>query len=148
MFRDNTPRLGAAIAYYTIFSLGPLLVIVVAVAGLIFGQDVVRGELTGELTRLLGPAGGTAVEAMLADASRPRDGILASLLGIGLLFIGVFAVTSELKDALNIVLEVPSQPDYSSGVRTRLSVVGGRRVGARFLVDRVRCRDRSGFRGR
>lgn len=112
-FAVNTPRLGAAIAYYTIFSLGPLLVIVVAVAGLLFGQDVVRGELTGELTRLLGPAGGTAVEAMLADASRPRDGILASLLGIALLFIGVFAVTSELKDALNIVLEVPTQQEYS-----------------------------------
>jgi membrane protein len=139
-FADNTPRLGAAIAYYTIFSLGPLLVIVVAVAGLIFGQDVVRGELSGELRTLLGSTGGAAVEAMLADASRPREGIVATLLGIALLFIGVFAVTSELKDALNIVWNVPSQPERGVWWYARaylLSAAGVLALGFLLIVSLV-----------
>jgi membrane protein len=137
---DSTPRLGAAIAYYTIFSLGPLLVIVVAVAGLIFGQEVVRGELSGELRTLLGSAGGAAVESMLADASRPREGILATLVGITLLLIGAFAVTSELKDALNIVWNVPSQPQHGIWWYARaylLSAAGVLALGFLLIVSLV-----------
>ena len=72
-------RLGAALAYYSIFSIGPLIVIAIAVAGLIFGQDAVRGEVSAQIRGLLGDTGATAVQSMLADASRPRSGIIARL---------------------------------------------------------------------
>src|SRR5262245_65868099 len=78
-------RLGAALAYYSIFSIGPLIVIAIAVAGLIFGQDAVRGEVSGQIRGLLGDTGAMAVQSMLADASRPRSGIIATVLGIGAL---------------------------------------------------------------
>jgi membrane protein len=66
-------RLGAALAYYSIFSLGPLIVIAVAVAGLTFRQDAVRGEVSAQLQDLLGPAGAQAVNAMLLGASKPTE---------------------------------------------------------------------------
>src|ERR1700759_407528 len=78
-------RLGAALAYYSIFSIGPLIVIAIGVAGLIFGPDAVRGEVSGQVRGLLGDTGATAVQSMLADASRPRNGIIATVLGIGAL---------------------------------------------------------------
>ena len=68
-FRHRSPRLGAALAYYSVFSLGPLLLIVTSVAGLFFGAEAVRSSLTAQFRSLLGDAGGKAVEAMLAGAS-------------------------------------------------------------------------------
>ena len=72
-------RLGAALAYYSIFSVGPLVLIAVAVAGLLFGQDAARGEVSAQMQGLLGNAGAQAVQSMLADAGRPREGIFATV---------------------------------------------------------------------
>ena len=83
--KHKAAQLGAALAYYSIFSLGPLLVIAVAVAGLTFAQEAVRGEVGAELQKLLGDAGAQAVNAMLLDASKPREGILATVFGIATL---------------------------------------------------------------
>jgi membrane protein len=101
-------RLGAALAYYSIFSLGPLLVIAVAVAGLTFRQEAVRGEVGAQLHSLLGDAGAQAVNAMLLGASQPREGILATVLGVGALMFAAVGVVVQLKDALNTVWEVES----------------------------------------
>src|SRR6476620_687773 len=76
-------RLGAALSYYSVFSIGPLILIAIAVAGLLFGQDAVRGEVTGSLKGLLGDTGALAIESMLAEASKPKEGMLATLIGIG-----------------------------------------------------------------
>src|SRR6266446_6057957 len=107
-------RLGAALAYYSIFSLGPLIVIAVAIAGLTFGQEAVRGEVSAQLQDLLGTAGALAVNAMLVGASKPMEGILATVLGFGALIFAALGVVVQLKDALNTVWEV--EPPKASSV--------------------------------
>src|ERR1700693_4338591 len=99
-------RLGAALAYYSVFSIGPLIVIAIAVAGLLFGQDAVRGEVIGALKGLLGDTGDNAINAMLADASKQREGIVATIIGVGTLIFAAIGVVVQLKDALNTVWEV------------------------------------------
>jgi membrane protein len=107
-------RQGAALAYYSVFSLGPILVIAIAVAGFLFGRDVVTTQVMSSIKGMLGDTGGKAVEAMLADASRPASGILATLLGIGALLFAAIGVVVQLKDALNVVWEV--EPPEETGV--------------------------------
>jgi hypothetical protein len=77
---DGTIPLGAALAYYSVFSMGPLLLIVVSIAGIFFGGDAVREALTGQFRSLLGPTGSQAVEAMLKGASSPSSGILSTVI--------------------------------------------------------------------
>ena len=100
------PRLGAALAYYSVFSIGPLMLIAIAVAGFFFGADAVRGQVSAQLTGLLGQAGANAVETMLAGASQRKEGILATVVGIVTLLLGATGVVVQLKDALNSVWEV------------------------------------------
>jgi membrane protein len=104
--KHKAARLGAALAYYSIFSLGPLLVIAVAVAGLTFQQEAARGEVGTQLRALLGDAGAQAVNAMLLRASKPMEGTLATVLGVGALVFAAVGVVVQLKDALNTVWEV------------------------------------------
>jgi Virulence factor BrkB len=78
-------RLGAALAYYSIFSLGPLIVIVITIAGLVFGGEAVQAQVFGALHGLLGDSGTQAIDAMLKGAHRPCEGILASVIGVGAL---------------------------------------------------------------
>jgi membrane protein len=95
-------KAGAALAYYSVFSLGPIIVIAIAVAGLLFGHDAVTAQVLSSISEMLGDTGAKAVEAMLAGASRPAAGILATILGVGALL----GVVVQLKDALNVVWEV------------------------------------------
>jgi membrane protein len=99
-------RQGAALAYYSVFSLGPIILIAIAVAGLFFGQDAVTAQVMSSLKGMLGDTGAKAVEAMLASASRPAAGALATVLGIGALLFAAVGVVVQLKDALNVVWEV------------------------------------------
>ena len=99
-------RQGAALAYYSVFSLGPIIVIAIAIAGFFFGHDAVASHVTGSLKDMLGENGAKAIEAMLAGASRPAEGILATSLGIGTLLFAAIGVVVQLKDALNVVWEV------------------------------------------
>ncbi|MBR1163818.1 YihY/virulence factor BrkB family protein [Bradyrhizobium elkanii] len=96
-------RQGAALAYYSVFSLGPIIVIAIAIAGLLFGYDAVTSQVTSSLKDMLGDTG---IEAMLAGASRPAEGILATVLGVGALLFAAIGVVVQLKDALNVVWEV------------------------------------------
>jgi hypothetical protein len=105
---DHAPTMGAAIAYYTVFSLAPMLVMVIAVAGLAFGREAAEGALFGELADLVGPESAGAVQAMLRSASGTRSGILATAFGIGTLIIGATAVFGELQSALNVIWKVPA----------------------------------------
>jgi membrane protein len=99
-------RQGAALAYYSVFSLGPIIVIAIAVAGLLFGRDAVTSQVMASIKEMLGDTGAKAVEAMLAGASRPASGIMATVLGIGALLFAAIGVVVQLKDALNVVWEV------------------------------------------
>ncbi len=104
--RHKDARQGAALAYYSVFSIGPVIVIVIAVAGLVFGREAVNGELAASIKGMLGDTGANAVQAMLADAGRPRQGLLATVLGSGTLVSAALGLIIQLKDALNIVWEV------------------------------------------
>jgi membrane protein len=99
-------RQGAALAYYSIFSLGPIIVIAIAVAGFFFGGEAASGQVADSIKDMLGDTGAKAVQAMLADAGRPREGLLATLLGVGTLLFAAIGVVVQLKDALNTVWEV------------------------------------------
>jgi membrane protein len=99
-------RQGAALAYYSVFSLGPLIVIAIAIAGLVFGHEAVTSQVTSSLKGMLGETGAKAIEAMLAGASRPVEGALATILGMGALLFAAIGVVVQLKDALNVVWEV------------------------------------------
>jgi len=105
-------RQGAALAYYSIFSLGPIILIAVAVAGFFFGREAVSGQVASSIKDMMGDTGAKAVQAMLADAGRPRDGLLATLLGIGTLLFAAIGVVVQLKDALNTVWEVGELPGH------------------------------------
>lgn len=111
---DKAPRLGAALAYYTIFSIAPLLIIAIGVAGLVFGREAAQGQITAQIEHLVGSQGGEAVQAMLQSASEPKKGILGTLIGIGMLLFGAAGLFGQLQDALNTVWEV--QPKPSRGI--------------------------------
>jgi membrane protein len=104
--RDNAPRIGAALAYYTLFSLAPLLIIAIAVAGLVFGREAAQGQIVNELHGLLGDAGARAVEEMVERSRQPQSGILATVTAFLALFLGATGVFGELKAALNEVWDV------------------------------------------
>jgi membrane protein len=103
-------RLGAALAYYSIFSLGPLIVIAIAIAGLAFGAEAVQAQVFGTLHGLLGDSGTQAIEGMLKGANRPREGIVPTVIGVGTLVFAAVGVVVQLKDALNTVWDVKSPP--------------------------------------
>ncbi len=105
---DKGPRLGAALAYYTVFSLAPLLVIVIASAGLFFGQEAVQGQLMGQISGLLGKEGGEAVSSMIASAWKNDGGIFATVMGVLTLLFGATGVFIQLQDALDTIWGVKS----------------------------------------
>lgn len=98
---DNIFTRAASLSYYTVFSIAPLLLIAMSVAGLVFGQEAARGELQKQLTGLLGSAGAQAVQEMLANAAHPGRSVLATIVGVVVLLIGATGAFAELQDALN-----------------------------------------------
>src|ERR1700754_1744765 len=80
---DYAPSMGAALAYYTVFSVAPLLLIVISVVGLVFGRDEARGEIFARLSGLRGADGARGVQSMLESLNKPAQGILATVVGIG-----------------------------------------------------------------
>jgi membrane protein len=105
---DYAPSMGAALSYYTLFSIAPLILIAVAVAGLIFGEKAARGEIFAQLATLTGPEGAAAVESLLENANRSTGGgILATLAGFVLLALGAMSVFGELQNALDRIWRAP-----------------------------------------
>src|SRR5215211_7868645 len=80
-WNDNVPRLGASLAYYTLFALSPILLVATSIAGLVFGAEAVRGEIVGQIQGLVGRQGAQAVQAMLEGAAKPSSSILATVIG-------------------------------------------------------------------
>ena len=104
---DYAPSMGAAISYYTLFSLAPLLVLVIAVAGLVFGAEAVRGQISDQLSALMGPETAQAIEGMVESATVSDGGLWASLASIVVLLVGATSVFSELQSALDRIWHVP-----------------------------------------
>jgi membrane protein len=107
----NPFRLAAALAYYTLFSMAPLLVVAVGIAGLAFGAEAARGQIFGPMQSLLGPKSADAVQNAVAAASIKSSGVIATVLGVVTLLIGESAVFAELQDALNTIWDTRPSPN-------------------------------------
>ncbi|MES2787751.1 MAG: YihY/virulence factor BrkB family protein [Pseudomonadota bacterium] len=106
---DFAPSMGAAISYYTVFSLAPLLVIVIALAGAIFGREAVTGQITGQLAGLIGAEGAKLVQGLVASASDTDRGLVAGAISSIVLLIGATTVFAELQSALDRIWHVPER---------------------------------------
>src|SRR5678816_3985223 len=93
--------MGAALSYYTLFSIAPLLLIVISIAGMVFGREAAQGESVAQLQGLMGEDGAHAVQGLLESASKPESSALASLAGFALLLFGATTVFAELQDAFD-----------------------------------------------
>ncbi len=108
---DKVPRLGAALSYYTIFSMAPLLLIVIGVAGLVFGHQAAQGQVFDQLKTVMGPATAATVQEMVKNAGKPKSGSIATIIGVITLILGASGVFGQLKDALNTIWDVkPKKP--------------------------------------
>ncbi|UBF25383.1 YihY/virulence factor BrkB family protein [Kovacikia minuta CCNUW1] len=111
---DNVPMFAAALAYYTIFSLAPLLLIAIAIAGFFLGEEAARGEIVRQIQDLIGREGAEAIQTMIQNTQKPGSGgILATVAGIVLLFLGASGVFGQLQTALNAIWEVKPKPGRS-----------------------------------
>lgn len=107
---DKIPRLAASLSYYTLLSLSPLLVLAVAVAGIVFGEDAARGQIAHQLQQVFGAEAGDAIQAMIAHAKQPGSGVLGTIVGVVVLLFGASGVFGELQDSLNTIWEVSPKP--------------------------------------
>ena len=109
--KDKASILAAALAYYTVFSITPLLVIAISIAGSVFGQEAAQGEIVQQINQLVGQQGAEAIETAIANADRPQLGSIASIISLILLFVGASGVFAQLQQALNTVWNVKAKPD-------------------------------------
>ena len=105
-WNDNVPHLGAALSYYTLFSLAPILIVAIAIAGMAFGAEAVREEIVAQIDGLVGRDGARAVQAMLEGAAKPSSSIPATIIGIITFFLGATGAFLELQSALNTIWRV------------------------------------------
>lgn len=116
-------RMGAALAYYTLFAMAPMLLIVIAIAGAVYGEDAVRGELVGQIDQLIGRNGAELVESLLRNAREGKRSTIATVLGAITFVLGATGAFIQLQNALNEIWRVRSRPGNDI---------------VRFLLDRVR----------
>lgn len=107
---DDCIRLGASLAYYTLFALAPVLLMAIAIAGLVFGAEAVRGEIVGQIDQLVGKDGALAVQGLLEGASRRESGIVATILGAITFLLASTGAFLELQVALNTIWRVKPKP--------------------------------------
>jgi len=119
--KDDVPRLGASLAYYTLFAISPILVIAMGIAGSVFGPEAVRGQLVGEIDGLIGRQGAEAVQAILQSAHQNRTGTFAVIIGTITLLVAASGAFLELQHALNTIFRVKTDPKKSGIKRLILS---------------------------
>lgn len=133
---DHAQSMGAALSYYTIFSIAPLLLIAVSLAGLVFGHEAARGELLGQLRGLMGDEGARAVQSMLEAANQPDKSVVATVIGAVFLLVGATSVFVELQDSLDRIWRVPMRIKPSGILRFVRSQLlsAGMILGVGFLL--------------
>jgi membrane protein len=114
--RQKGPRLGASLAFYTLLSLTPLLLVVVAIGGLVFGQRAAQAQIVTQIGNLVGTEGADLIQGLLEGSHNTTHGLLATVLGILTLLCGASGVLMELRDALNTIWEVP--PSQATGLQS------------------------------
>ena len=110
MLDDKVLKMAAALSYYTAFSLGPLLIIVIAIAGFVFGEDAAKGQIFNEMKSLVGSDGATMIETLIKGAANKTTGIFATVFSVLLLILGSIGVFLELQESLNIIWGVELKP--------------------------------------
>src|ERR1019366_7112674 len=108
--QDEAMLMSAALSYYTAFSIAPLLLLIISIAGLAFGREAAQGQIVNQLTGLLGPKSAEAIQSMIQAANQPLNGIVATLIGVITLIVGATGVLSELKKTLNKIWRI-QEPD-------------------------------------
>jgi membrane protein len=124
---DRAPSMGAALSYYALFSIAPLLVITIAIAGLVFGPEAVRGSVFAQLADLMGDDGARAIQEMLAHANRPATGALTTAASAVVLLVGASTVFGELQASLDAIWRAPvdaSEKSWLKLIRQRLLSFG------------------------
>jgi membrane protein len=135
--RDDAPRLAASLAYYTILSSAPLLVISIAMADRVFGQKAVQGQLAWEIQTLVGGDAAQAIQAVIRGAHQPTSGLISTILSIATLIVGASSVVVELHSALNLLWDIPDT-DAGSWVGNLLVFVK-QRLYSTFMVIGAGC---------
>ena len=107
---DYAPSMGAALSYYTIFSIAPLLVIVIAVAGLAFGEQAASGAIFGQLREMVGDSGAAAIQGLVQSANKPAASVFAAITGFATMVFGATTVLGELQSALDRIWRAPAAP--------------------------------------
>jgi len=124
---DYAQSMGAALAYYTLFSIAPLLLIVISIAGILFGQEAARGEIFSQLEGLMGQEGAYALQGLLASVSKPGQGVTGTIIGLILTLLGATTVLNELQNSLDRIWRAPER-EKSKGIwnllRSRLLAFG------------------------
>ena len=115
---------GAAIAYYAIFSIAPLLIIVIAIAGLVFGHDAAQGAIVGQLRGLIGKQSAEILQSMIQSASHETTGVFATVIGVGTLLLTSTGAFAEIQSALNAVWKATPSVGFSALIRSRLMSLG------------------------
>jgi len=111
---DNAPRLGAAVAFYTLLSLAPVIVIAVALAAVVYGRDAAEGRLASEIAGVAGPAAAKTIQEIIKGGNQPRIGAIATVLGLAILAFGASSVFVELRDSMNTIWHVSLPPCHSN----------------------------------
>jgi membrane protein len=115
-YADRGARLGAALAFYTLFSLAPLLMISIAITALVFGREIAYTQLIQQIEVFIGLEGARVIQATIENTSRPSSGIMATLIGLATMLFGATIVFNELQDALNVIWKVTSKPRRSMAI--------------------------------
>ncbi|HEY6132547.1 MAG TPA: YihY/virulence factor BrkB family protein [Rubrivivax sp.] len=133
---DYAPSMGAALSYYTLFSIAPLLLIVISVAGLVFGEDAARGHISATLSSFLGAEGAIAIEGLLKSVSLNNKSIAGTLVGVTLLLVGATSVFAELQNALDRIWRSPerNKPSGLFGLLSARVMSFGLILGFGFLM--------------
>jgi membrane protein len=113
---DYAPSMGAALAFYTLFSIAPLLLIVISVTGFFFGEAAARAEIFAQISLMVGEDSATTLDTVLESLDKPAASLVGMLVGLGTLLIGATTVFVELQNAMDRIWQVPLRPDFS-GVR-------------------------------
>ena len=121
---DNAPRLGASVAFYTLLSLAPVIVLAVAVAAVVYGQEAAQGRFASEIQGVAGPEVARTIQELIRGAYQPRTGVIATLLGLATLVFGASSVFVELHDAMNTIWHVSLPPDRTNAATRHSSDQG------------------------
>lgn len=124
---DYAPSMGAALSYYTLFSIAPLLLIVISIAGLVFGEEAARGEIFAQLNEFMGSEAAAAIQGLLESVNKPAQGTVGTIVGVILVLIGATTVFGELQNAMDRIWRAPAR-HQTTGLwgllRTRLLSFG------------------------